>query len=226
MSTSPSHSQRTGFELDHFFVAVSGPESGSPAAEAAGFATSPSHPHPGQGTASRGVLFENAYLEFIWLTNRVEAGSPRIRRTRLRSRTDPSSGACPFGIGLRKKGDGDPRLPFEAWDYRPPYLPEGLSFQMSVSSVEVSEPLVFFMPWLSEQSRSSSEHPNGVRRVSRLEIVLRDETLKSEILAALSLAGVASFRPGSAYFMDVELDEGESGQSLDFRPGIPLRLKW
>lgn len=219
-------SRNPGFELDHFFVAVPGLQSGSPAVEAAGFHSSAPHPHPGQGTASRGVLFQNAYLEFIWLIDPAEAESPLIQRTRLGRRVDPNSGACPFGIGLRKTGDEDPRLPFETWEYRPPYLPAGLSFQMGVNSMEVGEPLLFFMPWLSAPSRPSSEHPNGAGRVTGLEILLGEDALESPTLIELSRAGVASFRSGLDYFMDVELDGGQSGQDLDLRPEIPARLRW
>jgi len=226
MNASPVDPQSSGFELDHFFVAVPGPESGFAAVEAAGFTTSPSHPHPGQGTASRGVCFENAYLEFIWLTDPNEAASTPIRRTRLSERIDPSSGVCPFGIGLRQKGDMDPKLPFQTWDYRPPYLPEGLSFQMSESSMELGEPLVFFLPWLSGPGRPPEEHPNGARRVTELRIVLQDGAAESETLAALSEASVATFRSGSGYFMEIELDGGRSGKSLDLRPETPLRIKW
>lgn len=226
MSITPLHSQSPGLELDHFFVAVSGLEAGSPAVEAAGFLASPSHPHPGQGTASRGILFENAYLEFIWLTDPAEAESPPIRRTRLSERVNPGSGACPFGIGLRMTGDGQSPVPFETWEYRPPYLPDGLSFQMSVNSENLGEPLVFVLPWLSGPSRPPSNHSNGARRVTELEIVMEGGVTESETLTEISGAGVASFRFGPEYFMDLELDGGQSGESLDLRPEIPLRIRW
>ena len=108
-----------GFELDHIFVAVPGPHVGSSALEEAGFQLGPSHPHPGQGTTSRGILFENAYLELIWLTDVEEAESTLIRRTRLRERLDRAAGACPFGIGLRRSSEENVRLPFDTWEYRP-----------------------------------------------------------------------------------------------------------
>ena len=218
--------QSAEFEIDHFFVAVRGPESGSAALEAAGFQGGPSNAHPGQGTASRGILFENAYLELIWLTDRTEAGSSPIQRTRLGDRLEPESEACPFGIGLRRKGEGDAALPFETWDYRPPYLPEDMSFQMGVSSVQLGEPLVFFLPWLSAPAWPAPEHGNGARRVTRLEIVLEEQALNSETISAVSEIGLASFRTGADFFLDVELDEAKAGGSLDLRPDVPLRIRW
>jgi hypothetical protein len=217
---------RPDLELDHIFVAVPGPEVGSPALEEAGFLFSASNPHPGQGTMSRGILFENAYLELIWLTDPEEAESPPIQRTRLKERTDPSTGACPFGIGLRSSGEGEARLPFESWEYRPPYLPNGMSFQMGVSSEDLSEPLVFFLPWLSAPTWPVPEHPNGASRITRVELMIEGEPQDSEPISALSTAGIASFRSHDEYFMEVELDEGRSDQSLDLRPEVPLRISW
>jgi hypothetical protein len=219
-------SQSPGFEIDHFFVAISSPELGSTALDGAGFLAGPSNTHPGQGTASRGILFENAYLELIWLTDAAEADSPPIQRTRLGERLGPDSGACPFGIGLRRKGEGDAGLPFETWDYRPPYLPEGMSIEMSVSSEQIGEPLLFFLPWLSEPAWPAPEHRNGARRVTGLEMVLEEQGLNSGTLSAISETGLASFRNGADYFMDVELDEARTGNVLDLRPEVPLQIKW
>jgi hypothetical protein len=218
--------QEAAFELDHFFVAVPGPDTGVELLERAGFLLGTSHEHPGQGTESRGVLFENVYLELIWLANPEEANSPPIRRTRLAERIDPSSGACPFGLGLRRNGEAEVVLPFETWDYRPPYLPEGVSFQMGGSSERLEEPLVFFLPWLTGPAWPSSEHPNGARRVTGLQMVLTEGAVESETARALSEVGIASFLSGTDFFLDVELDEGQSGRSLDLRPKVPLRLKW
>ncbi len=217
---------RPGLELDHIFLAVPGPEVGSPAFEEAGFLFSAPNPHPGQGTMSRGILFENAYLELIWLTDPEEADSPPIRRTRLRERMDSSAGACPFGIGMRGSADGSVHLPFDTWDYRPPYLPEGIAFRMAVSSENLDEPLVFFLPWLSSPTWPVPEHPNGAKRITRVEISIEGEPRESETISAISAAGILSFRSHNEHFMEVELDGGRSGQSLDLRPEVPLRISW
>jgi hypothetical protein len=215
-----------GFELDHFFVAVAGPEVGSKALEDAGFQLSPSNPHPGQGTESQGILFENAYLELIWLTSAEDAASPPIQRTRLLERMQGSAGTCPFGIGLRPEAEGEANLPFDTWEYRPPYLPEGLFFMMGANSTQLSEPLTFFMPWLRGPGIPPQSHPNGAKRVTRLELVMKEEVPESETLSALSRAGVASFIAGPAYLMKVELDEGRAGRALDLRPEVPLLIQW
>jgi hypothetical protein len=216
----------SGYELDHFFVAVPGLDAGTKALESAGFDLGPPHPHPGQGTASRGVIFESTYLELIWLTDVAEAESDLIRRTRLADRLRTGSGACPFGLGLRRTAEAMPEFPFDTWHYSPPYLPEGTSFQMASTSETLSQPLVFYLPWVSAPALPRSEHPNGARRVTRLELFLVDGAERSPTLSALSAAGLVMARSGGVYRMTVELDHCESGESLDLRPEIPLRIEW
>jgi hypothetical protein len=112
-------------ELDHVFVAAAyeGPE--MELLTDAGFLEGPENDHPGQGTASRGVFFENAYLELIWLTDAEVARSPAIQRTRLADRLDPTRAGNPVGIGLRSPADPVPPAPFGTWPFAPPYLPSG-----------------------------------------------------------------------------------------------------
>lgn len=132
-------------QLDHILVFVdpAGPE---PAALAAlGLRESFRRAHPGQGTANACYCFDNAYLELLWLTDSAEAGGTAAARLQLAARAGWRwSGASPFGIALRGGTADTP--PFPAWDYRPPYLPEGQSIPVAVFSDDPSQPLVFRSP--------------------------------------------------------------------------------
>jgi hypothetical protein len=215
-----------GFELDHFLVAVPHPESGTDALRDAGFTEGPSQDHPGQGTASRGVFFENAYLELIWLTDRMEADSDAIKRTRLGERTEPGSTACPFGIALRGREGLETPLPFGTWEYRPPYVPEGTFIPVGENSEDLREPLLFLLPWRTEPGWETPDHPNGTRRVTCLSIILEDGAPDSDARGALIGAGIANISTGPTPFMEVEVDAGRSGKTLDLCPEIPLRIIW
>jgi hypothetical protein len=133
-------------ELDHMYVAVRTDAPEIAALLAAGFQGGEQNRHPGQGTASRGVFFENCYVEFLWLEDPAEAESPAIRKTCLAQRAGPENTALPFGFGLRPTGYVGAVLPFSTWDYRPPYSPAGMAILMGSNSENLTEPLLFVLP--------------------------------------------------------------------------------
>lgn len=213
------------FELDHVFVAAS---EGGPEIELvrkAGFIEGPAHDHPGQGTASRGVFFENAYLELIWLTDRAVALAPPIARTGLAARADPLRGASPFGFGLRSTRDPVPPAPFDCWDYAPPYLPPGSAFRMAASSEVLVEPLIFVLPWSRTPSWDVPDHPSGARRITGVRFGPRRDAPSAVMQAFLSL-GLVSCGEDAAPLLEVQLDGGRRGKQCDLRPGLPLRMEW
>ena len=161
------------FELDHVFVASSPGGTEIAALVSRGFAEGRSNTHPGQGTACRGIFFENAYLEFIWLVDPAEAAGEAIRRTHLRERTDPGHPANPFGVGMRSP-DGDAEFPLETWEYAPPYLPSGVVLPVGANSERLDEPFLFFLPWSRGPSWDAPAHPNGARAITGVSLVLTE----------------------------------------------------
>ena len=133
-------------ELDHLLVFVDpeAPEGGG--LDKAGLRETFRRRHPGQGTANACYCFNNAYLELIWETERAEISSPPVVRLRLAERTAwRQTGACPFGIAVRKHGTGS-QLPFEVWEYAPPYRPAGTAILVAVASDDPHQPLLFCSP--------------------------------------------------------------------------------
>lgn len=72
--------QGSRVELDHVFIVVSpGASAEIEALQSAGLTVgSRVTQHPGLGTASRSVLFENAYLELIWVDSSVPVDSKHV----------------------------------------------------------------------------------------------------------------------------------------------------
>jgi hypothetical protein len=221
-----------GFELDHVFVASAPGGSEIEALLSRGFAEGRRNTHPGQGTACRGIFFENAYLEFIWLVDPAEAASEAIRRTHLRERTDPGQAANPFGIGLRSADGGadlppGADLPFETWEYTPPYLPSGLVLPVGVNSERLDEPFLFFLPWSRGPAWDAPGHPNGTRVITGVSLVLAEgEGSSSPELSALSRLGVVELERGPEPLMRIELDGRTRGGRVDLRPAVPLLVRW
>ena len=213
------------FELDHIFVAASrdGPEMES--LRAAGFVEGPAHDHPGQGTASRGVFFENAYLELIWLTDPIVASNPPIARTGLSRRADPSHSSSPFGFGLRSTQDPVPTPPFSTWEYAPPYLPEGSAFRMGANSEVLREPLIFVLPWSRIPSWEVPDHPSGVRKITRVSLAPIFEHPSRVFSGFLELGLVSPFH-GTAPLLELELDGVRQRRECDLRPELPVVIRW
>jgi hypothetical protein len=121
-------------ELDHVFCFV---ERGAPAERArlepGGLTPSliPEFRHDGQGTACTGLVFEEHFLEFIYVVDEDEA---RANPMQLHRRA-PSTGGCRFGIALR--GSIDDLLEEEFFDYRRDSWPASVpSLRVHRSSVE------------------------------------------------------------------------------------------
>jgi hypothetical protein len=218
--------QRPGtLALDHVFVAASRDAPEMELVRDAGFIEGPAHEHPGQGTASKGVFFENAYLELIWLTDPTVAAAPPVARTGLAHRTDPGHASCPLGFGLRSEHDPMPAPPFEVWEYAPPYLPQGSAFQMAANSEVLSEPLIFVLPWSRTPSWEVPDHPNGARRMTSVHFGPCPEG-RSTVLSTFLDLGLVSCTPATAPLLRIELDVGRQGVECDLRPALPLIVRW
>jgi hypothetical protein len=169
-------------------------------------------------------------LELVWVHDPAEAQSATVRRTGLWERwSKRARGASPFGVGFRPAGKAPLQLPFETWDYRPPYLPENLSIQMAANSDDARLPLVFYLAFgrradeAQPPRRQPFEHPCGLRAVTRL--VVAGPHL-DEVPASQQSPLSVQFRPASEHLLEVGFDGEPRGQSHDFRPTLPLVFRW
>ena len=138
-------------ELDHLFVCT---RPGAPEAEKLvqlGLHEGPPNQHPGQGTACRRFAFANAMIEFVWVSDAMEAQSQSARRTLLWQRWSSRAGnASPFGICLRPVDSQDTKAPFPSWEYRPAYLPDPLF--MNIGEAGVDEPMWVYLNFMQRVS--------------------------------------------------------------------------
>lgn len=212
-------------ELDHVFVSAAFEAPEMESIREAGFVEGPTHDHPGQGTASRGVFFENAYLELIWLTDPRVARGPAIARTGLAQRADPSSRALPYGFGLRSPGGSVPAPPFDTWRYAPPYLPKGASFAMAASSTILDEPLLFILPWSRSPTWEVPAHPCGARRLTGVSFAAGVPNPSPALSAFLDM-GLVTVLDEPPPLLRIQLDERRQGRECDLRPSLPVCIQW
>lgn len=130
-----------GTSLCHVFVFVDDLAAALAALDACGLAESFRRTHTGQGTANICACFDNAYLELLWAEDQTALASVSVARTRLAERSRwRENGASPFGIGLRG------RIPFPTWEYRPPYLSDGVTIPVALGSEDPRQPFLFRSP--------------------------------------------------------------------------------
>lgn len=217
-------------DLDHVLICA---PAGAPAADrlvGEGFAEGSANRHPGQGTVNRRFFFENAFLEFIWIEDEDEARSELVAPTRLWERWNwRESGVSPFGICLRLT-DGD-ETPFDTFDYRPPYLPEGGSIPIATDT-KPHEPMIFINTMsvpprdLPEDARQPLDHPNGAREISHVRVGSSESTDASEPILFLTRQGFVSLGRSREHLIEISLDEKRQGQRLDLQPDLPVILHW
>src|SRR5438552_2778914 len=181
------------FELDHLFICTS---TNAPQANNLiefGLTEGTGNLHPGQGTANRRFFFRNSMIELLWLHSEQEAGSDAIAPTRLYERCRyQQTGASPFGLCLRPANQDETGFPFECWEYRPSYLPQGQALHMAVSSSRIDEPLLIYVPFhrrpdgLSGERRQPLEHAAGFSEITGVRITMPKTKPYSAALEAVN----------------------------------------
>ena len=226
-------------ELDHVFVWVM---KGAPEAQAlqqAGLQLQPeTHPHTGQGTASKIFIFENVYLELIWIEdeqvamkNATRSGIDMLRRARWKQ-----TGASPFGVGLHRKSGESGELPFPVRLYWAEWMKPDTTIEFAQTVTTANEPMYFVLPeYISvggpavqarlKETVKSNPHQLKVSRLTDLKIITTGSRLTSTS-EWLTRGGVVTVERGSAPLAQLTFDGGRQGKSVDLRPRLPIVLKY
>ncbi|ODN70248.1 VOC family protein [Methylobrevis pamukkalensis] len=213
----------TSLELDHVFVFVE-PDHGRPGGRvydelvAGGLVETYRRRHEGQGTANVCFVFDNAFLELLWVVDVQEARAPDIGRAGIERRADwRFLGGSPYGIAVRTEDD----LPFETWPYRFEGLPDGLHMPVATASDDLAQPFIF----RSLRNRRPDRWDNGAagerqRAAGLAEITALDLTLPKgvepgEALSVLADAGLVRLHVGPpdalAHRMVLTLSRNDGG---------------
>lgn len=222
----------TELELDHIFICV---EPNAPEASTLlnfGLQEGRNGVHRGQGTANRCFFFHNAYLELLWSYNSTEIQSSLVQPLHLWERCHwRNSFACPFGISFRSANNSSDNLPFSTWKYYPPYLPEGAFLPISTNSQFIDEPIIFLSLSQSPASvpldkRPPLEHSVELKRITKINVSLAQKKSFSAEITILQSLGLANFKSGQSYHLQLEFDRGMNGKSYNFEPNLPLSFRW
>jgi hypothetical protein len=221
------------FEIDHIFICteVEAPEAGH--LKAFGLAEGRPNTHPGQGTACRRFFFENAYVELLWVHSPIEARSEESRPTRLWERwSGRAGGACPFGLCVRPAANQADDSPFATWDYRPSYLPTGLSFGIAKNSEVMAEPFLCYLKSGQRPDRYATNrqqplrHAAPIREITRVSLVSPHADKVSPELKEVIGAELIELRHGENHCVEIGFGGESHGELADFRPALPLVFYW
>jgi hypothetical protein len=116
---------------------------------------------------------------------------------------------------------GHPAAPFAGWRYEPEYLPAPLA--MHIDDAGVEEPMWVYLGFLSRRLREQwfVPHGNGAREITGLTLVT-PVVPGSEASRRAVEDGVLTVVSGAEHLMQIELDGGIRGESVDLRPELPL----
>ena len=219
-------------EVDHIFICTEDPLRAERVLSDFGVVFSRRRVHSGQGTANACAFFDNAYLELLWRHDDAELQSDRVRPLALWERVRPEeSGASPFGIALRSaRGSSVPTL-LETWSYDAPFLPDGLAIRVLTPPNSPEEPLVFLSPTsptpeaLPPNKSPDRVHRAGGRRLTGLCVTVPTAGVPRG-LGVLRDAGLARVVLGADHHLELEWGGGGRREFQDFRPKLPLSLRW
>lgn len=202
-------------ELDHVFIFVKGPKCAQPLKNL-GLVAGMSRTHTGQGTANLVFLFENAYLELIWLEEQPTFADARRTAIEQRGRWW-ESGANRFGVCWRGDGTGLN----SPWSYKPPYFPPEREILMDARSQDISLPLLFCLPD-SQPPEQFTPRALLQKKYSRIERVQIDgPTESSELPWSFQVNWCRTEVPQ----MQIWLSGPSAGQSQSIQaPDLPLLL--
>ena len=219
-------------EIDHIFICVPPKANEAELLIDFGFSEGSANNHPGQGTANRRFFFDNAVIELLFLTDSDEARSELTRPTRLYERLTSKRGEdSPFGICFRPADGNDIKeASFPCWAYRPTYLPPYL--HIAVADASIDEPMWFYLSFASRPDQSARclaeprTHANGISELTSIAISIpKVDDLSAAANIISKLPGV-KLMPGESHLLELCFNAEQKELSKDFRPDLPLVIKW
>ena len=220
-------------ELDHFFICTPDASAAEDALVEFGLHFGGRGVHRGQGTSSAGAFFDNAYLEIICRRDDAELQSDLVRPVGLWERLRwQETGASPFGISFRPVGDAALSPDVETWPYAAPYLPPGAHIPIITPRHAWREPLIFLSTVsqapssLPPERRPPLEQRGHRRRITATRLTQPHIADHSAGLRTLCEAGLLTIDEAPEPHAEMEWDGGLAGESHDFRPILPLTIRW
>ena len=216
--------------LDHVFICPENPQAAERELTGFGLQFSRRGIHRGQGTANACAFFDNAYLELLWRHDDGELQSEVVGRVGLWQRVRWwETGASPFGVAFRPENNV---VPVETWPYEAPFLPVGANIPIVTPRFRWREPLTFISlvsqapVTLPPEWKPPLDHRGGRHLVTAVTLYSPGAFETSVGLAELCRLGLLAYKPAGEHYLELKWDRARCCESHDFRPTLPLVLRW
>jgi hypothetical protein len=123
-------------------------------------------------------------------------------------------------------------LPFSSREYRPPYLPQPLSIDVGTNSDVVTEPILCHLAFAHQPDRWSrrtpqpASHSAGLHKITGVKLLSPHADCLSPELQSVVDAKLVQVRSGTEYQVVVDFDGQSKGKMKDFRPALPLIVRF
>jgi hypothetical protein len=163
-------------------------------------------------------------VEFLWVRDANEANTGPGKDLRFPERSQ-NLNASPFGVIFVPRHDATHQvMPFPGWQYQPDYFPPPKGFHVGANSQNLVEPLCFYFPF--HDPRVPRPQPTRNAQTMSEIVISTPSTDTAGVLARVSQVDLLSVRSGQEHLMEITLDHHGSGRTEDFRPAMPLILRW
>lgn len=220
--------------VDHVFIWCDDHSIMNQIFESKGFITHRGKPHRGQGTVGSYILLSNMYIEFISVDNRKEFDNNNKQHNLKSMSVKPEwriNNSSPFGIGLHFTNNDTLNHEFETFIYQQDWMNDSTYYMMSKSvATHIQEPAVFIIPpykkFNPDRYNHLLNHDNGIKTATSITIITTNTNKWSETVTALNNFDGFEIKRGEEELMTITFDNYKTGTTKDFRPELPLIIKY
>jgi len=202
--------------------------------------------HTGFGTGGRYIFFYNVYLELLYINDDSEFNN-RYKNIMSASRNDwKKNNDCPFGLGLSITPYDSTQIPFPTKSLQAAWMKPNSSIFIDSSNYTYNhEPMVIIVPpymvhpkfetkedieklsnaTIRNRYLVSAEHANGIKRLTNLKIFCDTSNFSSTISALKSLRDCKILK-SKKNLMEMTFDNNIQEKTIDFRPALPIIIKY
>ncbi len=230
---SQAAAQPPRLELDHVYVVVHpGGVKEIAALESAGLEVAPPQQHEGEGTTSVAAMFQNAYIELMWVDSAVSvtaehAASVRQFREAASWRVSRHS---PFGLGLRRLPGQGQEFGFSVRREPAPWIEPGAAYELLNQPADSLAADFFVVPaaaavptWIDRLRARSPQllrHPGGGHDITLVRLHGPAEQQPSRF--SLLRPAQIEIRRASEPLLEIYVDGGVHNSRTDLRPALPI----